>query len=200
MVSDDVRGRLGRKGRLWNRVCRECGDFFTTRSPKGYYCRECQRVRRVLQQRKHARRYERKARNSGKDNKLGTFGKRYLEVVDGRIRGAMMLQEHVGVNSHHLYRQQLNGSPPVEYETTAHLALICLLVRRLCLSRSLICEECKCEVIVARHNEHYTIPTEITCEGCGLVYDPEDLAELNLNSLRVERRVREDPVFLASRY
>ena len=172
MVCDDTRRRQGRKDRKFNRICRKCGDPFTTRSPKGYYCRECQRVRRVLQQRRYARRYERKKRNSG-IAKQGTFGKRYLEVVRGRIRGAMMLEECIGVNSHHFYRQSFNGRALFEYEAI-YLIRIYLIIW----NRKLYCGECGSQLRVARENEYYTIPVEVCCRSCGLVFELDDLVEI----------------------
>jgi len=174
MVCDDTRRRQGRKDRQWNRICRKCGDPFTTKSPKGYYCRECQRLRRVLQQRSHARRYERKKRNSG-IAKQGTFGKRYLKIEGGRIRGAVLLEEHIGVNSHHFYRQSFkgNGKALFEYEAI-YLITIYLVVWK----GKVFCGECGSQLTVARENEYYTIPVEVCCRSCGLVFELDDLMEI----------------------
>ena len=167
MVSEDHRKILRTNGidRRLRRICRNCGHPFTTGSPKGYYCRPCQRVRRALQQRDRARLYERKARNSGKDHRIGTFEGSYLKIVGGRVRGAVLLEMHVSINSHGFYRlAPFNGRAPFEYEET------CIMTIYLTLWKSRpFCSACGSELTVARQNEHYTIPAEICCKSCGLV-------------------------------
>ena len=176
MVSEDHRKILRNNGisRQLRRICRKCGRPFTTGSPKAHYCRPCQRVRRALQQRKYARQYERRARNSGRDHRIGTFEKSYLKVVKGRVRGAVLLEIHVSINAQGFYRQApFNGKAPVEYEET------CIMTIYLTLWKSKpFCGGCGSELIMARENEHYTIPAEICCERCGLVYSLDNLVEI----------------------
>jgi len=175
MISEEHRKIVGTvaRNRKLKRICRKCGEPFTTGCSKAHYCRECQRVRRAIRQRRYARRYERKARNSGKDYKAGTFGERYLEIENGRVRGAVLLEEHLSINSYHFYRQPFNGGLfEFEYETV--YLRICLIVWK----DKLYCGECGDKVIVARENEQYTIPAEICCRSCGRVYELDQLAEL----------------------
>jgi len=160
--------------RQLKRICRKCGKPFTTGCTKAHYCRECQKIRRAISQRRHARRYERKARNSGKDYKTGTFGERYLETENGRVRGAVLLEEHLSINSYHFYRQPLNNGNLFEFEYETVYLRIYLIVWK----GKLYCGECGDKVIVARENEQYTIPAEICCTSCGLVYELDQLAEL----------------------
>ena len=170
MVSDETRRKhdLTLNGE-YHRNCRKCGKPFSTRGKRSYYCLECQRVRDILTARRKARRYYRKMRNSGKPYKMGTFEKGYLEVAGGRVRGAILLEKHVSINGrgfYRLHRSPFNGKAPFRYEET-HVITIYLIIW----NRKIFCGECGSQLTVARENEYYTIPAEICCRSCGLVYD-----------------------------
>ena len=176
LVSDDLKKRyaINRGALQLKRKCRKCGKPFTTGCPKAHYCRECQRVRDVYRARRKALRYERRRKNSGKRYGQGTFNEKwYLATENGRIRGALLLERHVSINAHGFHRlAPFNGDPPFEYEAI-YLMIIYVKAGR----RRLYCGECGSRLMVARETEYYTIPAEVCCQDCGLVYEFDDLAE-----------------------
>ena len=173
MVSDLWIERHAEKARnrVFHRKCRKCGITFRTGCTCAYYCPKCQRVRRVYRKRQVGLLSARRRINSGRLYESGTFTcKWYLEIVDGRVRGAVLLENHKAINS---YGRAFKGSAPIEYEATC-LITIYLIVW----NGKLYCGECGSQLTVARENEHYTIPAEICCRSCGIVYDLDDIAEL----------------------
>ena len=166
--------------------CWKCGKPFTTRSPKARYCRECQRVRDILKRREASLRCFRRQMNSGKVDMRGTFGKRYLEIVNGRVSGAVLLEDRRYIRIYGVHTlPACKGSPPVEYEANymmiSRLVIplrIAYIIIYLIKKRKIVCSECGSQITVARENEAYTIPAEICCKSCGLVYEIDDLAEL----------------------
>ena len=155
------------RDRRFKRSCEKCGKPFITGCPRAYYCPKCQMVRRVQRKRQVARIHAERRINSNVRVGVGTFGEWYLEVIRGRIRGAVLLEDHKSINS---YWRSFKGSAPADYEACLIIYLIEIILKR---RRS--CEECGSELIVARENEVYTIPAEICCQGCGLVYELDDL-------------------------
>ena len=68
-----------------------------------------------------------------------------------------------------------NGLPPIPVAKRALLAMWYVaefdyLVDYLVFNGKVYCGECGSPIIIARENEHYTIPTEPCCKSCGLVY------------------------------
>jgi len=103
-------------------------------------------------------------RNSGKDKlpseRIGTFNeKKYLEIVNGRVRGALLLEKGVGINNNHYFSLKDCGCG-----SAAYLVAV--------LGSQLYCLECGGHIVLARENENYTIPIEVACSKCGLVYEP----------------------------
>ena len=97
-----------------------------------------------------------------------------MKIVNGRVQGAILLEKHVSINAHGFYRlPPYNGKAPFDYEET-YVTMIYLIIW----NRKIFCGECGSELTVARENEHYTIPAELCCKNCGLVYELDDLAEL----------------------
>ena len=198
MQSSDLRKRHSdfRKGMRLNRNCRKCGRPFTTGSTNGHYCRECQKARTFLLQRKASRRYERRKRNSAKFYEAGTFNEGYLKIVNGRVRGTILLEANISINTYGFGRMQpFNGRPPFESEETCIITIYLIVWKR-----KPYCGECGSELTVARENGYYTIPAEIVCPSCGLVY--EDRATIKSGKGRIEhlreniwlpRYVRRDP-------
>ena len=170
MRSSDLRKRHSdfRRGMRLNRNCRKCGRPFTTGSTRAYYCRDCQRVRDILKRREASLRYFRRLRNSGKVCLAGTFGESYLEIVDGRVRGAVLLEKDMSfiICDRSFFKLFPYSSSPPEYEETSTITIYLILWKR-----KPYCGECGSELTVARQNEDYTIPAEICCKSCGLVYE-----------------------------
>ncbi|NVM26908.1 MAG: hypothetical protein HWN70_13460 [Desulfobacterales bacterium] len=109
--------------------------------------------------------------NSGKVDILGTFEERYLEIVNSRVRGAVLLEKRRSISIYGVHTlPQCKGSPPVEYEAI-YLITIYLIIW----NGKAYCGECGSQLTVARENEHYTIPAEICCKSCGLVYELDDI-------------------------
>lgn len=195
MRSEDLRKEHSdfRRGMRLNRNCRKCGKPFTTGSPKGYYCRECQRVRDFLRRREASLRYFRRLRNSGKVDVVGTFGESYLEVVNGRVRGAVLLKKDVSfiISDRSFFKLfPYSGSPPIGYD--AQYLMIFLIV----CERQKVCSDCGSELTVARENGQYTIPAEICCKKCGVVYRESSVPckrEDPRGKIWLPRYVRRDP-------
>ena len=176
MRSSDLRKRHSdfRRGMRLNRNCRKCGRPFTTGSTNGHYCRECQKARTFLSLRKASRRYERRKRNSAKFYEAGTFNEGYLKIVNGRVRGATLLEANISINRYGFGRMQPHsGSVPylIIYDQS-------ILTTYLIKKRNIVCGECGSQLIMARENQHYTIPAEICCRNCGLVYEWDEFCGL----------------------
>ena len=103
---------------------------------------------------------------------MGTFdNKEYLEILDnGRIFGALLLQKGISINSKGRFTKK--GS----VERSAYLGIDKRILR---VEDKIYCGECGANVIKAtQNNSNYTIPAELCCKSCGLVYELDDLAEL----------------------
>ena len=163
-----------RKDMRLDRNCKKCGKPFTTRSPKAQYCRECQQVRDILKRREASLRCFRRQMTSGKVDLRGTFEERYLEIVNGRVRGAVLLEKRRSISIYGVHTlPPCRGSPLVEY-VASYLAMIYVIIY----NGKPYCRECGSQLTVARENEYYTIPVEVCCRSCGLVYDLDDLVEI----------------------
>jgi len=102
-------------------------------------------------------------RNSGKNKpSIGTFDeKKYLKVTaEGRIRGAIILEKGISINGSNHYFSLKNHN----CGSAAYLVAV--------LGNQLYCLECGGQIVLARENENYTIPIEVACSKCGLVYEP----------------------------
>jgi len=123
---------------------------------------------------KHRRRmriWNIRVRNAKKHCKLGTFdSKEYLEILDnGRVFGALLLQKGISINSKGRFTKQ--GS----VERSAYLGIDRRILRMD--DGNIYCDECGAEIMLARKNHtNYTIPIELCCRSCGLVYELDDLA------------------------
>ena len=159
-------GRLVSGDRAWKLNCRKCGKPFIATGPKSKHCRECQRVRDLLSKRRKNQRYRRKVRyDEIRMVRIGTFGEKYLELYRGRIRGAVLLEKRIAINSRHYYRiggQWYASKGYVEYYGVSYLMATC--------KKKIYCDECGAEITIARENDIYTA-TELCCKSCGLVYE-----------------------------
>ena len=170
---------------VFQRKCRSCGETFKTGSAKGYYCRECQKIRTIQLERKrqmtlryvekHRRRlkiWNMRVRNTKKYCKMGTFdNKEYLQIVDnGRVFGALLLQKGISINSKGRFTKQ------GWMERSVYVGIDKRILR---IDGNVYCGECGADVIKAtQNNSNYTIPAELCCKSCGLVYELDDLAQL----------------------
>ena len=132
--------------RTWQRNCRNCGEAFITRGSHKFYCDECQNYRYNCQANKKV---------------MGTFGLNYLELYNGRVRGAVLLEKGIAINSRRYYRirGRWYASKGYEYAVSYLIATY----------EKNYCDECGAEITIARENEIYTA-TELCCKSCGLVY------------------------------
>lgn len=113
-----------------------------------------------------------RVRNSKKLCKLGTFdNKEYLEILDnGRVFGALLLQKGISINSKGRFTKQ------GYMKRSAYLGVDRRILR---VEGKIYCGECGADVIKATQNSsNYTIPVELCCKNCGLVYELDDLAVL----------------------
>jgi len=96
---------------------------------------------------------------------VGTFGKRYLEVVEERVYGAVLLEQGMSVNasSNWTYGKSL------ECEGCGSNMIIDII------DHEAFCPECGAKIVIARENEHYSMQAEPVCDNCGLVYDTKNL-------------------------
>jgi len=159
-LSDLLKKRwVNQSTRLFHRRC-SCGQTFKTRSPNGRFCQRCSHVNLRLSRRIHQRL---------QNEKKGTFRKNYLEVTsDGRVRGAVMLERGIGVNITGIF----SGSKRLLQRSACFFADgFDYLIDYLVLNGEIYCGDCGSPVIIARENEHYSIPTEPCCKRCGLVYE-----------------------------
>ena len=137
--------------RTWKRECRKCGKTFKTTGSHKFYCDECQNCRYNLQADKKI---------------MGTFGLKYLELYGGRIRGAVMLEKGMAINSRRYYRIAGLWEASKGFDCEVNdLITIC----------KENCSECGAEMTIARENGYYTIPAELCCTSCGLVCEIDDL-------------------------
>ena len=113
-----------------------------------------------------------RVRNTKKHCKMGTFdNKEYLEILDnGRVFGALLLEKNISINSKGRFTKQ--GS----MERSAYLGIDKRILR---IDGNIYCGECGAEIILVKTNHsNYTIPAELCCKSCGLVYELDDLAQL----------------------
>ena len=157
-LSDLLKKRwVNQSTRLFHRRC-SCGRTFKTRSPNGRFCQRCSAANRRLLRRKH---------NRMRNEKKGTFRKNYLDITsDGRVRGAVMLERGITPNITGIF----TGSKRLLQRFLCCVDGFEYLVEYLIINGGIYCGECGSPIIIARENEHYTIPTEPCCKSCGLVY------------------------------
>ena len=149
---------VAQSARVFHRVC-SCGRSFETRSSNGRFCQRCSRINKLLLRKKW----------DSQNRKNGTLKKSYLEITpDGRVKGAVLLEKGISINSSGRFN---NPSSSRRWWS------IRLLIMRwlnefdyLVFNGKIYCGECGSPIIIARENEHYTIPTEPCCKSCGLVY------------------------------
>lgn len=136
--------------RTWKRKCRNCGKTFRTTGSHKFYCDECQNFRYNCQANKKV---------------LGTFGLNYLELYNGRVRGAVLLEKRIAINSRRYYRiaGRWYASKGYEYNVSY------LIATYLATYEKIYCDECGAEITIARENQIYTT-RELCCKTCGLVY------------------------------
>ena len=143
--------------------CKLCGQLFEKRSGNSFHCEKCRRKIYIRNRRRSQRLYNVKRRNSGRLRRfqLGTFGKKYLQIVDGRVKGAVLLERTISINSSGFW----NGS---KYRGCS----VCRASYLIIISKNKVyCPECGAQIIIARENDNYTIHTELCCSKCGLVYE-----------------------------
>ena len=158
--------------RSFERTCRKCGKPYITTGVKARYCLKCQQVRYRDRKLRRMRIYNTRVRNTQKLCKAGTFdNKEYLQILDnGRIFGALLLQKGISINARGRYTKQ--GS----MERSAYLGIDKRILR---IDGNIYCDECGAEILLVRTNHtNYTIPIELCCKSCGLVYELDDLAQL----------------------
>lgn len=152
LTSPDVRKKvsLSNSTRLFHRKC-SCGRTFETRGSKGRFCQRCSRVNRRLQ-------------NNRPKRRNGTFRKNYLEISDGRVNGAVLLEKGISINRSHFF----SGAKKPKSEWFDEFDY---LVDYLIFNGKIYCGECCSPIIIARENQHYTVPKEPCCKNCGLIYE-----------------------------
>jgi len=158
---------LRQKVKIWSgdrkfqRKCKKCGSLFTTGNPRVFYCPKCQEKISVEKQRRYHKRNrirEKNTRKTKRNQRIGTFGKGYLEIVNGRVRGAVLLEKGLSPNGSNSHNDVCGCG------SAAYLVAV--------LGDQLYCLECGGQIILARENENYTMPIEVACSKCGVVYEP----------------------------
>lgn len=152
-----------RKWKPYKCECKLCGQLFEKRCGNSFYCEECREKVNRRNRRRSQRLYNIKRRNSGKGRKfqLGTFGKKYLQIVDGRVKGAVLLEKRISINSLGF------GNGPKQHVCSVCGASSLIIIH----NHQGFCSECGARLIVAKEDDNYTIPEELCCSKCGLVYD-----------------------------
>lgn len=164
IISPDVLKKLSfisRHRKVYDSNCKRCGQLFIKRTHNSLHCPRCrEEINRNKHRRTH-RLYKIKRRNSGvtSDRQLGTFATNYLEVVNNRIHGAVLLEKGISINGSTLFTSQ----KAICDECGSDLLLIIS-------DHKAYCPECGAELIIARENESYSMPAELCCPQCGLVY------------------------------
>jgi len=157
--------------RIWEHQCRKCGAAFTTKSPHVVYCPPCQFVISLeKRRRKNRRNWARwRMRHGEGSRQVGTFREngKYLKVVDGRIFGTILLEKNVGLNDLHKLGSLNRYLPPrSDLECNGCGSDFFIIIEE----GKAYCSECGSRIMLARENEHYSLPIEPCCEKCGLVY------------------------------
>ncbi len=179
-ISDEVKAKLSlrSRNRQFRRNCKNCGIPYTTGCTNVWHCPRCQekinrenhrRIQHVMNIRSGNSRYRPKY-------SVGTFTESYLEVTNGRVMGATLLQKlQKGVSANapcdahqtRQYRQltPTRGTGQRAFRKRGGSAGYLIMA----INYRAYCCECGEKVLLARENNHYTFPVELCCSKCGLV-------------------------------